>query len=99
MLAALRLFVELLTNLVIAGAVLAALWALLRGQGLDRARLTVADGILTALNLKLVATLLRTVELTTWSQIGLFVAVLALRIALKWVITWERRGVRRPDAR
>ncbi|GGM18935.1 DUF1622 domain-containing protein [Deinococcus aerophilus] len=92
MFAALRLFVELLTNLVIAGAVLGALWALLRGHDLNRARLIVADGILSALNLKLVATLLKTVELTTWSQIGLFVAVLALRIALKWVITWERRG-------
>jgi uncharacterized membrane protein len=91
MLAILRLFVELLTSLVIAGYVLAALWALLRGQDLVRARLLVADGILTALSLKLIATLLRTVELSSWEQIGMFVAVLALRTFLKWVITWEQR--------
>lgn len=87
----LRLCVELLTNLVLAGYVAAALLSLLRGADLHRARLQVADGILLALNLKVVATLLRTLELTSWNQIGLFAAVFVLRTALKRVAGWERR--------
>ncbi len=94
MLSALRLFVELSSNLVLFGYIVAALLALLRGADLLRARLLVADGILFALNLKVVATLLRTMELTTWSQIGLFVAVFVLRTALKRAITWERTQLR-----
>ncbi|EYB67606.1 hypothetical protein DEIPH_ctg033orf0005 [Deinococcus phoenicis] len=91
MLAALRLFVELATNLVLFGYLVAALLTLVRGTGLLRARLLVAEGILFALNLKVVATLLRTMELTTWNQIGLFAAVFVLRTVLKRVVTWERR--------
>nr|WP_221269531.1 DUF1622 domain-containing protein [Deinococcus budaensis] len=87
----LRLFVELLTNLVLAGYVASALLSLLRGADLHRARLQVADGMLLALNLKVVATLLRTLELTSWNQIGLFAAVFALRTVLKRAVTWERQ--------
>lgn len=91
---ALRLFVELASNLILFGYVVAALLALLRGRDLLRARLLVADGILLALNLKVVATLLRTVELTTWTQIGLFATVFLLRTGLKRAITWERQELR-----
>ncbi|GMA16448.1 DUF1622 domain-containing protein [Deinococcus metallilatus] len=91
MLGVLRLFVELVTNVVIFGYVVAALLTLVRGGGLLHARLQVAEGLLLALNLKVVATLLRTIELTTWTQIGLFAAVFVLRTVLKRVVTWERR--------
>lgn len=94
MLPLLRLAVELVTNLVLFGYVLAALLALLRGGGMPRARLLVVDGILFALNFKVVATLLRTMEITTWNQIGLFAAVFVLRTLLKRVVTWERGEVR-----
>lgn len=94
MLPLLRLAVELVTNLVMFGYVLAALLALLRGGGMSRARLLVVDGILFALNFKVVATLLRTVEITTWNQIGLFAAVFVLRTLLKRVVNWERREMR-----
>lgn len=91
MLPVLRLFVELLTNLVLAGYIVSALLSLWRGADLHRARLQVADGVLLALNLKVVATLLRTLELTTWNQIGLFAAVFVLRTGLKRAVVWERR--------
>lgn len=94
MLPALRLLVELATNLVLFGYVVAALLTLLRGADLLRIRLLVADGILLALNLKVAATLLRTVELTTWNQIGLFAAVFVLRTGLGRAVTWERAGLR-----
>lgn len=94
MFSALRLFVELASNLVLFGYVVAALLALLRGRSLLRARLLIADGILFALNLKVVATLLRTMELTTWRQIGLFAAVFILRTGLKRAIAWERQELR-----
>ncbi|WP_034384323.1 DUF1622 domain-containing protein [Deinococcus sp. YIM 77859] len=91
MLALLRLLVEGVTNAVIFGSVAAALLALLRGKGTLQARWLVTEGLLLALNLKVVATLLRTLELTTWNQIGLFAAVFTLRTLLKRVIIWERR--------
>ncbi|GAA5514393.1 hypothetical protein Dcar01_03148 [Deinococcus carri] len=91
MLPLLRLLVELVTNLVLFGYVAFALLVLVRGGGLRRVRLLVADGILFALNFKVIATLLRTMELTTWNQIGLFAAVFVLRTVLKRVVTWERR--------
>ncbi|MEW6422732.1 MAG: hypothetical protein AB1511_13555 [Deinococcota bacterium] len=92
MLAVLRLAVELVTNLVLFGYIAAALLALLRGGGsITRAQRLVVDGVLFALNFKVVATLLRTLELTVWNQIGLFIAVFVLRSALKRVVIWERR--------
>ncbi|WP_019585599.1 DUF1622 domain-containing protein [Deinococcus apachensis] len=94
MLPLLRLLVELVTNLVLFGYIVAALLTLIRGGGIPRARLLVVDGILFALNLKVVATLLRTMEITTWNQIGLFAAVFVLRAVLKRVTTWERRELR-----
>ncbi|WP_272976710.1 DUF1622 domain-containing protein [Deinococcus geothermalis] len=91
MLAVLRLFVELITNLVLFGYIVAALLALLRGGRMTRARLLIVDGVLFALNFKVVATLLRTLEITTWNQIGLFTAVFVLRTLLKRVVHHERR--------
>lgn len=98
MLSALRLFAELVSNLVLFGAVLGALRVLWRGPDLTGARLLVLDGMLLALNLKVVATLLRTLEVRSWSQIGLFAALFLLRTGLKRVATWERAELRADPA-
>lgn len=94
MLGAVRLVVELASTLLIAGAVAAALLGLRRGADLRRMRLTLADGILVALNVQVAATLLRTAELRTWDQIGFFVAVFTLRTLLKRALTREREQLR-----
>ena len=94
MLGVVRLFVELASTLLIAGAVVAALWGLRRGADLRQMRLTLADGLLLALNFQVAATLLRTAELTSWDQIGFFVAVFALRTLLKRALTREREHLR-----
>ncbi|WP_245588530.1 DUF1622 domain-containing protein [Deinococcus pimensis] len=91
-----RLAVELVTNVVVAGAALLAAASLLRGGDLapDRARSRLADGLLLALSLKTAAALLRTLEVRTWTQIGLFAAVLVLRIVLKRVFAAEAARLR-----
>ncbi|MCP2013467.1 putative membrane protein [Deinococcus sp. HSC-46F16] len=98
MLSALRLLAELVSNLVLFVAVLGALRALWRGPDLTGARLLVVDGMLLALNLKVVATLLRTLEVQTWPQIGLFAALFLLRTGLKRVAAWERAELRADPA-
>lgn len=57
-------------------------------------RLTLADGILLALTFQAAATLLRTAELTTWNQVGLFAAVFALRTPLKRALSRKREHLR-----
>ncbi|MDQ2885502.1 MAG: DUF1622 domain-containing protein [Chloroflexota bacterium] len=42
------------------------------------------------LSFKLAGTLLRTIELRTWQQIFMFVAIFALRTLIKRLFTWER---------
>ena len=98
MLGVVRLVVELASTLMIAGAVAAALLDLWRGADLRRMRLTLADGILLALNFQVAATLLRTAELTTWNQIGLLAAVFTLRTLLKRALTREREHLRAGQA-
>lgn len=77
--------------------VLRAFWTLTvrtPGSGTDQrltaARLLIAEGVLTALNFKVAATLLKTLELHTWPQIGMFAAIFALRTLLKRFFIWER---------
>ncbi|GAA4021497.1 hypothetical protein GCM10022631_39590 [Deinococcus rubellus] len=88
-------------SLVLVGYVLAALWTLLRGRNeanTVKARLTIADGALTALNFEVAATLLKTLDLQIWHQIALFVALFALRTLLKRFFTWERRQIAAPPS-
>ncbi|WP_237724811.1 DUF1622 domain-containing protein [Deinococcus alpinitundrae] len=95
------LIIEGVGSLALVGYVLAALWALLHGwneTNAARARLLIADGALTALNFKVGATLLKTLDVQTWHQIALFVALFALRTLLKRFFTWERRQLRFPAA-
>ncbi|HEY4036334.1 MAG TPA: DUF1622 domain-containing protein [Ktedonobacteraceae bacterium] len=47
-------------------------------------------GVVTGLSFKLAGTLLKTIQLHTWQQILMFVAIFTLRTVLKRVFTWER---------
>jgi len=92
------LLIEGVGSLYIVGYVIAAVWALIRGSGPDRlaqARLLIAEGALAGLNFKVAATLLKTLQLQSWNQIGLFVATFALRTILKRFFTWEQAQLRR----
>jgi hypothetical protein len=57
--------------------------ALLRGGAPLAARALVSEGLVAGLSLKTAATLLKTIELASWDQIGMLVAVLALRLFVK----------------
>lgn len=85
--------IEALGSLYLLWYVLRAFWTLKNGtdQHLTAARLLIADGVLAALNFKVAATLLKTLELQTWPQIGMFAAIFAFRTVLKRFFSWERR--------
>jgi Protein of unknown function (DUF1622) len=82
--------IEFAGGLLIVGYIVAAIVTLLRGGGITHARLLAADGAITGLSFKLAGTLLKTIELHTWQQILMFVAIFVLRYALKRLFTWER---------
>ena len=77
------LAIEAAGSLLLLGYVVVALTALLRQHGLERSRILLADGAVLALGFKTSASLLKTMELGTWRQIGAFAAILALRTVLK----------------
>jgi uncharacterized membrane protein len=85
--------IEFLGALVIVTAMIRALVAVgggrLSNPALTRARLLLASGIVGALGLMTAATLLRTIELRSWSSIGMFAVVLALRTVVKQALTAE----------
>jgi hypothetical protein len=74
--------IELAGALVIVWYVFKASRAALSAGALA-ARAVAAAGLVAGLDFKTAATLLKTLELTSWRQIGLFVAVLALRTLIK----------------
>jgi uncharacterized membrane protein len=75
--------IEFAGSLIIAGYTLAAVVTLLRRAPLHEARRRVAQGAISGLDLKMAATLLKTLALSDWHAIGMFVAILALRTILK----------------
>ncbi len=83
--------IELAGSLLIAGCCVAACVVLIRTANPTRVRLLVIEGALWGLSLKTVASLLKTIEIQTWDQIGAFAAVLALRTLVRRVMTWEER--------
>lgn len=87
------LAIEVAGSALLLGYVLAALLALARQRGLERCRFLLADGAVFSLGFKTAASLLKTLELNTWHQIGAFVAVLALRTFLKRAFTAERASL------
>jgi uncharacterized membrane protein len=86
--------IEFIGALIIVGYVVAALVSLFRTRNIVQARLLVAEGAITGLSFKLAGTLLKTIELHTWEQILLFVAIFALRTILKRLFTWEQSRLR-----
>jgi uncharacterized membrane protein len=82
--------IEFIGALLIVFYLLAACFSLLTQKDVPLARLIVADGVITGLSFKVAGTLLKTIELHTWQQILMFVAVFALRTLLKQVFNWER---------
>ncbi len=85
--------IEAAGSAILVGYVVAAIAALGRGHGPERSRLLLADGAVLSLGFKTGASLLKTLELGTWQQIGSFVAILALRTVLKQAFASERAGL------
>jgi uncharacterized membrane protein len=86
--------IEAVGSLVIVVYVLAALARLVRNRDRIGTRLLVAEGALWGLNFKVAASLLKTIALHSWAQIGLFTCILALRTLLKWIFSWEEQRLR-----
>ena len=86
--------IEFIGALIIVGYVVAALVSLFRTRNIVQARLLIAEGAIMGLSFKLAGTLLKTIELHTWEQILLFVAIFALRTVLKRLFTWEQSRLR-----
>lgn len=78
--------------LIVAAYCTVAATVLLRERQPSHARQLVATGALMGLNFKLAATLLKTLFVTSWSQVGLLAFVLVLRTALKWAFAREHGG-------
>lgn len=89
--------IEFVGALLIIAYVLAALLVLLRTKDISSARLLVADGAVAGLSFKLAGTLLKMIELHTWQQILMFIAIFALRTVLKHLFTWERAHLQAQD--
>ncbi len=92
------LLIEFGGSVVIAVACVRGLAVLALGRGthtaIVRGRLVVADGVISALGYKTAATLLKTIELQTWTAIGIFAAILILRTLVKRVLVWEEARLR-----
>lgn len=87
--------IEFVGALLIIVYVVAALYVLIRDKSITRARLVLADGVITGLSFKMAGTLLKTISLQSWQQILMFVAIFALRFILKRLFTWERTRLQR----
>ena len=92
--AAVVALVELAGALLIVGHCVAALVVLARTRDPVRVRLLVIEGALWGLSLKTAASLLKTIEIQGWTQVGAFAAILALRTVLKRVMGWEQARLR-----
>ncbi len=86
--------IELAGAFLIIGYCVAALVQLVRTGNPARVRLLVIEGALWGLSLKTSASLLKTIEIHTWDQIGAFAAILTLRTILRRVMTWEEHHLR-----
>jgi uncharacterized membrane protein len=88
--------IEALGGVVIAYAMAQALAVLLAGRltnaALDRSRRRLASGAVSALGLMTAAALLKTINLRSWSAIGMFAVVLALRAVVKRAFAAEARS-------
>jgi len=88
--------IELIGDLVIAWAMLRTLGAgaatRFSNAGIGKMRLVMAQGVVSALGLMTAATLLKTITLRSWSAIGIFAVILALRTVVKRTLVAEVRS-------
>ena len=90
---ALAAMIECVGALIIVAHAVRALGIVLRGrETIDRAKSTIADGAITGLDFKLAATLLKTMTLLAWHQIGMFAALYAIRFLLKQAFRREQQA-------
>ncbi len=82
--------IEFVGALFIIGYLLTALLTLLHTRDVQLARLQGATGAVTGLSFKLAGTVLKTIQLHTWQQIFMFIAIFTLRTLLKRVFIWEQ---------
>ena len=87
--------IEFAGALVIAGHCVAGLVEALRSRNPAAVRLLVIEGSLWGLSLKTAASLLKTIQIQDWNQIGAFAAILALRTVLRRVMAWEEHRLLR----
>lgn len=73
-----------------AGAAWSARGATTWEHGPLRARQLIATGAIMSLNFKLAATLLKTLFVMSWNQLGILAFVIALRTILKWTFAREQ---------
>lgn len=93
MIRAASFLIELIGSVVIVAFCLRGLVLAVLERKPYRVHDALAQGVLWGLDFKLAATLLKTLELTSWHQIAMFVLVLGLRTLLKRSLTraWSRR--------
>lgn len=88
--------IEIVGGLVVLGAMIRAFGAGLRlrlsDEGAGAMRRIMAEGVVTALSLMTAATLLKTITLRSWSAIGMFAVILALRTVVKRTLAAEATG-------
>jgi hypothetical protein len=79
------------STVVIVGYCIVAFIAAFRSGRATEAHALVAKGVLLGMSIKLVGACLKTIELQTWNQIGLFMVILALRTILKRFFQMEAK--------
>jgi len=87
--------IELIGGFVIVAAMLQAVITgardRFRDAAIGRMRRLMAEGVVSALSLMTAATLLKTMTLRSWSAIGMFAVILALRTLVKRTLAAEAR--------
>lgn len=81
--------VEAIGAIIIVIYLLRSVAVLVSDASLEQARGLAATGAFAGLEFKIDATLLKTIELSTWNQIGMFVAVFSIRFILKKAFRME----------
>ncbi len=76
--------------LIVGGYCARAGWAVLRERQPTTARRLVTTGALMGLSVKLAATLLKTLYVASWSQVGMLAFVIVLKTVLEWTFARER---------
>lgn len=81
------LLIELAGTIVIVTSMVRGLIDFLRRD--DHTRLHLAQGIMLGLEFKLGSEVLRSVVVSSWSELGMLAAIMALRTALTLLLHWE----------